>query len=426
MIRSTGTGTGSSWFVGLALLLASVGACGRNGASNSSETLGTVTLPLTTSTNGHNYRLRNISIFVSGSYSNNTYFTTTLTDNGGSSITTTIPTGSYTAQLSSSYSLEIDDGSGNFSPVRSQLLQNYLSFSIYAGVTTTLTFSFQTDTSVITTGMGTLTTKVAVVETNPACQALGTTCGFGRWCPPSELTGAAPVCVMAGTVQLGKACGGPTDCVANASCFDLGSGPTCTAICPSSQFNAVCPSGGTCVAQGQSYGICKPPSGTSSDGGASPDGSESGGADGGSLGLSAACQACSFGPSDSQLCTTSPEGCFNCDPTTGSCDAIQDPGDRKLCKDLYLCITTSSCIGTAGDTLPCWCGSNALTCTTSNTAPTKANGPCVDQIVAAAKLTTYDAATINQHFVDPRFPLGMAMNEAICQGAFCAPECGLP
>lgn len=426
MIRSTGTGTGSSWFLGLALLLASVGGCERNGSSNSSETLGTVTLPLTTSTNGHNYRLRNIYLFINGTSANSTYFSTTVTDSSSSSsISTSIPSGTYSAQLSN-YTLEMDDGSGTFQAVRSQLVQTYQNFSIFNGVTTTLTFSFQTDGLIITTGMGTLTTKVMVTETGPACASLGTTCGLGRWCPPPELTSQAPGCLTAGTVQLGKACAGPTDCVANASCFDLGSGPTCTALCPSSQFGAACPTGGTCTAQGKTYGICQPTSDGGGDGGVSTDDGGSGAADGGGLKFSPACQACTFGPDTSPLCVNSPEGCFNCDPTVGNCDTIQDPGDRKLCQDLYVCVTTSACIGTLGDTIPCWCGTNALTCASSDTAPTKANGPCVDQIMAAAKLTTYEPGTINARFVNPAFPLGMAMNEAICQGTFCAPECGLP
>ena len=105
---------------------------------------------------------------------------------------------------------------------------------------------------------------------------------------------------------------------------------------------------------------------------------------------------------------------------------VQDPGDQKLCQDLLTSYTTSGCLKTAGDPLGCWWGTNPLTCVSSNDPPTKANGPCVDQILAASKLGTYDAPSINAHFIEASLPLGVASNQIVCQGSFCAPECGLP
>ena len=77
-----------------------------------------------------------------------------------------------------------------------------------------------------------------------------------------------------------------------------------------------------------------------------------------------------------------------------------------------------------GDTLSCWCGTNPTTCVSSNTPPTQANGPCLQQIFAAAK--TMDAATIFSIYSNPAFPLGRAVNLAGCRKNFCDTECGVP
>jgi len=115
---------------------------------------------------------------------------------------------------------------------------------------------------------------------------------------------------------------------------------------------------------------------------------------------------------------------------------MTNPADKALCENLYACLVAPThagdanfpgfCLGAGGDALPCWCGSNGLSCPNSNTAPSKANGPCVDLIQAAAHLTTYDAPTISAQFVNPSLPLGAAVNLAICRGTFCSPECVLP
>jgi hypothetical protein len=148
------------------------------------------------------------------------------------------------------------------------------------------------------------------------------------------------------------------------------------------------------------------------------------------------CEQCTFGqqPGQADLCDSSPDGCFNCDPSTMGCDLLTDPNDKILCQNLYACLVAPThpgdatfpnfCISAGGDPIPCWCGSNSLTCVQSNAPPTQANGPCLQQIFAAAKTT--DAATINARFIDPTFPLGAAANLAICRGSFCPSECVLP
>ena len=153
---------------------------------------------------------------------------------------------------------------------------------------------------------------------------------------------------------------------------------------------------------------------------------------------SLACEQCTFGRErwrSPDLCDSSPDGCNNCDPTVAGCDGFTDPNDRTPVPE-PLCLLGSAdapgrarpsrtvCLGTFGDPLGCWCGSNSLTCATSNAPPTQANGPCVQQIFAAAK--TMDAPTINAKFVDPSLPLGAAVNLAICRGSFCPTECSFP
>jgi len=81
-----------------------------------------------------------------------------------------------------------------------------------------------------------------------------------------------------------------------------------------------------------------------------------------------------------------------------------------------------------GNPLACWCGTATDTCDIDNTGPNVANGPCLDFVTRAAKLTpgTYDALTIESRFVDPTYPLGRAANLALCRGAYCGTVCGVP
>ena len=147
-----------------------------------------------------------------------------------------------------------------------------------------------------------------------------------------------------------------------------------------------------------------------------------------------ACDQCTFGPPPGgpDVCSTTPDGCYNCFPPTDGCGSISDPGDRSLCENLYACLVAPTHPGTSvpgpcvmnGDPLACWCGTNPATCTTDNVPPTRANGPCLAQILAAAKTT--EAAVVNQRLLNPSFPIGHAINLAACQSNYCALECHLP
>ncbi len=116
---------------------------------------------------------------------------------------------------------------------------------------------------------------------------------------------------------------------------------------------------------------------------------------------------------------------------TDGCAVFGSTPDRALCENLYTCLVAPTHPGTSipgsctigGDPSRCWCGTNLATCVTDNAPPTQANGPCLQQILAAGKST--DAATINLRFIDPAFPLGRAVNLAACRSNFCSSECGV-
>jgi len=53
-----------------------------------------------------------------------------------------------------------------------------------------------------------------------------------------------------------------------------------------------------------------------------------------------------------------------------------------------------------------------------------ANGPCVAEVIAAAK--TSAPAAIYAQFVAANSPVGRAVNVTACRGAFCPQECDVP
>jgi hypothetical protein len=232
-----------------------LGACG-NAPVDGEEAVqsGVVSLPLVTEANGHRYRVRQAFIQISGP----TFTTLFSTDDPNeTALSATLQTGSYSAYLYN-WTLERDDGTGQFQPVVATLVSSpFVSFGIENGTTTTVTYVFQTDGVIVTVGSGGLKVRVAVNEIAAACTPFGTDCPSGAWCPPTGLTAAARACVAEGSVIVGQPCGAPAECVANASCFDLGDGPVCAALCPSSAFGLACESGGTCQAAGVDYGVCR-------------------------------------------------------------------------------------------------------------------------------------------------------------------------
>ncbi|HEY4013787.1 MAG TPA: hypothetical protein VGM06_10640 [Polyangiaceae bacterium] len=229
-----------------------MGCTGGTGAADHAGATGAVSLALTTSTNGVRYRLENVEVAVFGQ-SGSSFLRET--DPDEAVLSTTLPTGAYTA-LMESFALEKDDGTGTFLPVGATLEQNELPFTVENGATTTIVFRFQTDGVVVVIGSGQVNVVTGVDTVAPVCTPFGSDCGGGTWCPPAGLTGAPLACVPAGPVALGQPCLGPADCVAGASCFDLGGGARCTALCPPSNFGGACATGGSCLPEGADFGVC--------------------------------------------------------------------------------------------------------------------------------------------------------------------------
>lgn len=218
------------------------------------EQAGTLSLPLSVKVGDHVYRFSYFQVYVYPDYA----FLSSSGDASETMLTTQLRTGQHQAWLLS-WALERDDGQGNFAPVNATLVSSSsVSFEILNGSTTTVSYQFETDGQIITVGSGGLAVTAKIAETAPVCEPLGTSCGDGLWCPPSELTGAPLACRYAGSVELGAACGSPADCVANSSCIDFGSGPVCAELCSASEFGASCKDGGTCTAAGREYGACTP------------------------------------------------------------------------------------------------------------------------------------------------------------------------
>ncbi len=229
-----------------------------------------------------------------------------------------------------------------------------------------------------------------------------TACNDGSLCTAVDLCQAG-VCV--GTA--------PKICTASDQCHVAGTCVPSTGLCPnpvaadgtSCNDGNVCTTGDACRA-----GVCTPAVTLTA-----------------SHCAGTACDQCSFDVG-TDICSLSQDGCDNCVASTDGCDMYPDPTDRQLCEDAYGCFTNpaNNCVS-QGNVLPCWCGTNGGTCDTDNSAPTKANGPCLDFITAAARMTaaTYDAPTIELRLVDPSFPLGGAVNLITCRSNFCSTECGV-
>jgi len=240
----------------LAALLPSLGACSADPAGNDEAALsGVMSLPLITSANGHQYRLSNAYVFINGPQNVQLFSSN---DPSETALSSHLQTGSYAAYLFS-WSLERDDGTGTFRSVQATLVSSYaVGFSIFNGTTSTVSYQFSTDGVIVTLGSGELKVAVAVDERSPVCTPFAADCASGTWCPPTGLTAAPRACIAEGVIAIGQPCSAPTDCVANASCFDVGSGPVCAELCSSDAFELDCTSGGTCKEAAFDYGVCTP------------------------------------------------------------------------------------------------------------------------------------------------------------------------
>jgi hypothetical protein len=229
------------------------GGCSADTASESEgASTGTFNLPLVTQAGGNTYRLRGYLYVQGPAYAYLDISPET------DIVSVSLPTGSYYAYLYGQ-TLERDDGTGNFVPVQAMLMSSsVVPFEIFNQTTTTVSFQFETDGQLVTVGAGQLYVDIEVVETAPICTVLGSDCASGTWCAPPELTGRPLACVGEGSLGEGEPCSSPSDCSANTSCFDFGSGPVCASLCLQSDFDSTCGSGGICTPQGVEYGVCAP------------------------------------------------------------------------------------------------------------------------------------------------------------------------
>jgi hypothetical protein len=112
-------------------------------------------------------------------------------------------------------------------------------------------------------------------------------------------------------------------------------------------------------------------------------------------------------------CTLGPTG-------TDGCCGLASGADQQLCEALWTCFVANDCTS-AGDPTKCFCGTSmtGICYAVKGTA----NGPCVAQVIAAAK--TDDPVEIQNRFISPMHPVGRAVNLITCQGGLCPTECGI-
>jgi len=126
--------------------------------------------------------------------------------------------------------------------------------------------------------------------------------------------------------------------------------------------------------------------------------------------------------------------CLQCltpfeNPRTDGCCNIMDEVGLALCQAASACMRANGC-NISGDVTTCFCGTTG---TAACSQPGRANGPCVDDMTAAAarnvETATTDAPTpavVWARFGDPAYALGRAVNIQGVAGAFCSAECGFP
>jgi hypothetical protein len=155
------------------------------------------------------------------------------------------------------------------------------------------------------------------------------------------------------------------------------------------------------------------------DGGASGDGS----ADGGGMVVTNTCP--NEPPSGGMDCTDCTNGNCSLAPNpmgTDGCCGLSNVADQLLCIAAAECFSNNNCT-VSGDPNRCFCG-KADVISACYAVPGAANGPCVAQVVAAAKKN--DLSVIKSQFTSPASALGRAVNLLSCRGSFCATECSIP
>jgi hypothetical protein len=161
------------------------GCGGRSGSrTGGSGDVGTLSLSLVATTNGHTYRLRQGSFVITGSQS---IVLDSEVDPGAVALTALLGTGDYVALLSGSWFLERLDP-GGFVPVNATLTSpNPVTFRISAGATTSVPFRFATNGIIVVIGTGTVSITTEVTEIGDGVA----TCGDGVVTGTEQCDGSA-------------------------------------------------------------------------------------------------------------------------------------------------------------------------------------------------------------------------------------------
>ncbi|HVJ14832.1 MAG TPA: hypothetical protein VM686_05305 [Polyangiaceae bacterium] len=219
---------------------------------------GSVSMALSSVTNGTEYRLSNAVFQIDGLVSTSLQSSDMV---GETVLSAVLPVGGYTSSLASGWVLQRNDG-GTFVNVQATLVsQNPVAFQVNEGSSTSLVYQFDTDGTIISIGSGSLDISIAVNETGTpaACTPFGAGCAASEWCVPGALFGAPDQCVQTGPLQPGDACDGTVGCGMNQLCGDIGLGNQCLELCSGSTFGQPCPGGGgVCTDFGDpTVGLCQ-------------------------------------------------------------------------------------------------------------------------------------------------------------------------
>ena len=245
----------------LAALLMNTLACSQGTAAGGSDPgagpTGRVSLPLVTHVGDSTYRLSGVYLQIWGPQ----FVALTSSDDPNETVlSASLPTGNYTASLYN-WQVQKDDGTGQFVAVQATLTSPaQVGFVVFNETVSTITYQFQTDGVPVQMGTGQVRVVAAVSVIPSTCTPFVGGCGDGAWCPPAGLIGTPLACVPVGPTAAGQPCSGPTNCSANTTCVDPGTGepPICRSLCPPSLFGATCDDGGACIKAALDYGVCTP------------------------------------------------------------------------------------------------------------------------------------------------------------------------
>jgi hypothetical protein len=227
--------------------------CSQDADGEGDAELGSVRLPLITSTASAIYRLADATFTVDGPTSTSL---SASDDPAEFELVAALEPGNYEVLLEPGWALERDSGSG-FSEVEATLVDgNPRLFTIQPDTITALTYRFETDGTIVGTGEGQFAIDIQVDDSAAAtCTPFGSDCPAGNWCAGAFDGGCVPV----GPQAPGDDCSQTADCAANSLCNPdpLGDG-YCREYCPPEQVGSPCPASGLiCKGVGvPGYGVC--------------------------------------------------------------------------------------------------------------------------------------------------------------------------